>query len=170
MSITDTFNENEVLYLCYEHNEKALNIIVRKYEQVFKYFLYKNRVGWKDYDLLLDEGRELIFYCLKVYDKDYPFFAFFKLCSVRLIMRYFRKKKIEEVNLDGFEIKHQLEEPLVTEYKEADIILANPIQEAIAKGIKDGNKLNQIAKELNLDAKKIYYEFEKMKKMNRNRQ
>ncbi len=147
-----------------ERNEKALNLIFMKYEEIFKYFLYKNHVNWKDYDSLLGEGRYLIYYCLQVYNGIHPFFAFYKLCAIRLIMRHFRKQKIKEVNIEGFEISSSLKESQLTE--PITIIYTNKLQEQIGEGIKNGKKLNEIAQDLNLNPKKVYYEFSKLKKTN----
>lgn len=166
--MSNDFNEYELVYLIYEHNERALAIMLKRYEEIFKYYLYKNHVGWKDYDILLGEGRELLFYCLRVYNQIHPFFAFFKLCATRLIIRYFRKRRIQEINYDDYELAQRVSEDIATDVKIPIIVISNPIQQAIIDGIKAGKKLNAIAKELSISPKKVYYEFEKLKKSNLN--
>lgn len=164
MSKANNFNDYELVYLITNHNEKALKIFYEKYEEVFKYYLYKNKIGWKDYEFLLDEGRQLIFYCIQVYNGICPFFAFYKLCTIRLIMKYFKKRRIQELNIEGFEFESILNDELQEE--PIKFVFKNAIQDKIAEGIMEGKKLNQIAKDLALNPKKVYYEFEKMKMNN----
>ena len=75
----DCYNDYELLYLIKDGNEKAFNYFFQKYDcLIIKIAIDLYPQGDKQDDLV-QEGRMILYDCIKNYDSSYgtPFFSFF---------------------------------------------------------------------------------------------
>lgn len=163
----EVFNDYELIYLCKEHNEKALKVLVKKYEEITSIYIKTFSRDLIDIEFLLSEGIRLLYYCIQNFDNITPLYPFFKGCLRNTLYTYFKRKRITTVIFENYNMFDNYSNSF-----NEDVAVCPPIrfttklQKTIIDGIASGKKPKVIAEDLNIDARKIYYELIKLRKMN----
>lgn len=156
------FNDFELIYLIKEHNEKALKLLIDKYEVILRKTLYDKKIYGYLYEELVLEGIFLLYKCVRCFDGVQNFYKYFAISVVRMIGKHLSKIRLNETIVSIAQIADVVENESERQY--CHIEFENHLQIQIAEGIKNGYSLKEISKILDVDASKIYYEFSKMKK------
>jgi RNA polymerase sporulation-specific sigma factor len=151
-------NDNELIYMCYENNEDAENIMIDKYKNciltILKGFLKEYNIIGVEVADLYQEGLIGLMHAIKTFDKekDVTFYTYANTCirsSIISAMRqtfrmknrilnnsYSLDKLIEDTNHNYYEIfKDNSNEPnniLLKEEENAELI--NAIESKLSKG------------------------------------
>lgn len=152
-----TLNDNELIYLCYENNEEAENIIIDKYKNcilmILKDYLNEYNIIGMELADLYQEGLIGLIHAIKTFDKDrdVSFYTYANTCIKTTIMsamrQTFRKKNrilnnsysldklIEDTNSNFYELfKDERNDPtkiLMVEEEHNDLI--NRIKSKLSK-------------------------------------
>ena len=156
------FNDFELIYLIKDHNEKALKLLIDKYEVILRKILYDKKIYGYLYEELVLEGIFLLYKCVRCFDGAQNFYKYYAISVIRMVGKHLSKIKLNEKVVSIAQIADIKENEGEREYCHIDF--ENHLQIQIAEGIKDGYKLKEISEILNVDVSKIYYEFSKMKK------
>lgn len=152
-----TLNDNELIYLCYENNEEAENIIIDKYKNcilmILKDYLNEYNIIGMELADLYQEGLIGLIHAIKTFDKDrdVSFYTYANTCIKTTIMsamrQTFRKKNrilnnsysldklIEDTNSNFYELfKDERNDPTkILMVKEEHNDLINRIKSKLSK-------------------------------------
>lgn len=84
-----SYNDNELIYLYKDGNEKALDILLTKYSHFIVYYIESNYPYSNKKNDLIQEGRMVLFDCINKYKEDYDvkFYSYFRISLARKFYR-----------------------------------------------------------------------------------
>ena len=151
-------NDYELLYYIYEGNEAALKILISKYEVVTLGIIKRNFDIWrsdKKYDLL-QEGRIMVFRCLKLYhpSPDITFYVYFcKSLRNKFYKLYQNPYYYERILSENIEM---FIPDLSSEKNKYDYLFSDYIEVLVYENIiKDGFSFNSVAEKYNISYYKL---------------
>ncbi|MBO4623224.1 MAG: sigma-70 family RNA polymerase sigma factor [Bacilli bacterium] len=170
------YNDYELLYLVYEGDEEALGIIFKKYDPLIKKKLYDFRISSFLYDDFYQEGLIMLFLAIKLYNPflTKSFTRFFELLLSRRIMTLLRDAKkenekvvaIEESILNDSSGNFDYKDKILSDKASGDIwlkdnniplsILTKCEKEILIMRMFKNKSASEIAKDLNINIKKVY--------------
>ncbi len=164
------YNDYELIYLIFEHNEKASKILINKYEKYIKKIVFEYGLTYSKEDAI-QECLILLFDCIKRYDmsSNSMFFTYYSVCVKHRIIKYLRMQtKDKQIMSYNEQIDYGFrEDSALFDFEEKPITFATKLENLIYNEVfKSGMKINEFAKTYNEDIKKVYnYTYKIRKKL-----
>lgn len=165
------YNDYELLYLISEHSTRALEIMYEKYQPLIKARIKDFNISYSNYEDFYQEGLIVLHMCINRFNDVYnkTFTKYFDLCLQRKIMDLLRKDKryyYDTVILDNVDFVYEENKCYGEDFVDYDKYLKK-LSEFEKNVFKykyiEQYKINDIAKILNVNVKKVYNALSKIK-------
>lgn len=163
-------NDYELLFLIKEGNEKAYEVLMKKYEPFIKKMSYRF-YSIIDDDFLYD-GYLVLNEAITKFDEGYSksFLKFFELLLARYFCKYIKKMENERVALNEYSYRLTLidrkikDERIEIAKKEINNIKEEIIRKIIFEYINSNNSISSICKKYGYNSKNVYNRLSQIKR------